>query len=230
MCIGQFPIAPAAPPVHHRPRLRALALLGRRPHQRVEGHVIPASEKPTHYAVIGSTASSKQFRLDIVELCCSLQRSVRPKMQDACREGHRARVAECAISATHNSLKSQRARNLKSPISNDRAITSKLCIRSRPTAEKITRPPTHVHRSIPDSARRTAGAPPTAISCLGAFRTPAASARGGSRHSGVRETCTQTDARLRFLMSVSTLKGTVEPERHTVSAIQRSDTPTDFGR
>jgi hypothetical protein len=47
MCIGQFPIAPAAPPVHHRPRLRALALLGRRPHQRVEGHVIPASEKPT---------------------------------------------------------------------------------------------------------------------------------------------------------------------------------------
>ena len=32
MCIGQFPIAPTAPPVHHRPRLRALALLGRRPH------------------------------------------------------------------------------------------------------------------------------------------------------------------------------------------------------
>ena len=82
------------------------------------------------------TASSKQFRLDIVELCCSLQRSVRPMMQEACRERHRARVAECAISATHNSLKSQRARNLKSPISNDRAITSKLCIRSRPTAVK----------------------------------------------------------------------------------------------
>ena len=82
------------------------------------------------------TASSKQFRLDIVELCCSLQRSVRPMMQEACREGHRARVAECGISATYNSLKSQRARNLKSPISNDRAITSKLCIRSRPTAVK----------------------------------------------------------------------------------------------
>ena len=87
-------------------------------------------------AVIVLTASSKQFRLDIVELCCSLQRSVRPMMQEACREGHRARVAECATSATHNSLKSQRARNLKSPISNDRAITSKLCIRSRPTAVK----------------------------------------------------------------------------------------------
>ena len=139
------------------------------------------------------TASSKQFRLDIVELCCSLQRSVRPMMQEACRERHRARVAECAISATHNSLKSQRARNLKSPISNDRAITSKLCIRSRLTAvKKITRPPTHVHRSIPDSARRTAGAPPTATSCLGASRTPAASARGESRHAGVRETYTGT--------------------------------------
>ena len=90
------------------------------------------------------TASSKQFRLDIVELCCSLQRSVRPRMQEAGREGHRARVAECAISATHNSLKSQRARNLKSPISNDRAITSKLCIRSRLTAVKAA-PPVH-HR------------------------------------------------------------------------------------
>ena len=51
MCIGQFPIAPAAPPVHHRPRLRALALLERRPHQRVEGHVIPASEKPIYVRV-----------------------------------------------------------------------------------------------------------------------------------------------------------------------------------
>ena len=34
-------------------------------------------------------------------------------------------------------------------------------------------PPPNPHR-----ARRTAGAPPTAISCLGAFRTPAAAARG----------------------------------------------------
>ena len=51
-----------------------------------------------------------------------------------------------------------------------------------------------MHRSIPDSARRTAGAPPTATSCLGASRTPAASARGGSRHSGVRETYTLPDS------------------------------------
>jgi hypothetical protein len=32
----------------HRPRFRALALLGRRPPQRVDGLVIPASEKPAH--------------------------------------------------------------------------------------------------------------------------------------------------------------------------------------
>jgi hypothetical protein len=35
------------------------------------------------------------------------------------------------------------------------------------------------------------GVPPTAISCLGAFRTPAARARGWSRHSGVRKPAQQ---------------------------------------
>ena len=79
---------------------------------------------------------SKQVRLDIVELCGSHQRSAHPMMPDARREGHRARVAQCAISATHNSLKSQRARNLKSPISNNRAVTSKLCIRPTDSAKK----------------------------------------------------------------------------------------------
>ena len=39
---GQIPIVPAAPPVPHRPRFRALALFERRPHQRVESFVIPA--------------------------------------------------------------------------------------------------------------------------------------------------------------------------------------------
>jgi hypothetical protein len=41
-------------------------------------------------------------------------------------------------------------------------------------------------RSNPHSARCNIGARP-AISCLGAFRTPAASARGWSRHPGVRK-------------------------------------------
>ena len=99
---------------------------------------------------------------------------VHPMMPDARREGHRAGVAECAISATHNSLKSQRARNLKSPISNNRAVTSKLCIRPRPTA--LNNHTASNSRATLFSAHRTAGALPTAISWLGAFRTPAARA------------------------------------------------------
>ena len=40
----QIPIAPAAPSVPHLPRFRALALFGRRPSERVDGLVMPASE------------------------------------------------------------------------------------------------------------------------------------------------------------------------------------------
>ena len=40
----QIPIAPAAPPVPNFPRLRALALFGRRSPPRVEGFVMPASK------------------------------------------------------------------------------------------------------------------------------------------------------------------------------------------
>jgi hypothetical protein len=42
----------------------------------------------------------------------------------------------------------------------------------------------------PHSARCTRSAPPPAISCLGASRTPLVSARRSVRHPGVRETCT----------------------------------------
>src|SRR5262249_48729577 len=38
-----FPIEPAAPQVHHLTRFRALALFGRRPHQRVDSHVMMRS-------------------------------------------------------------------------------------------------------------------------------------------------------------------------------------------
>src|SRR6202035_4985377 len=44
--------------------------------------------------------------------------------------------------------------------------------------------------SNPHSARCTPSAQLPATSCLGASRTPAASARGESRHAGVRETYT----------------------------------------
>src|SRR5579862_1594391 len=47
--------------------------------------------------------------------------------------------------------------------------------------------------AIPIEPAAPPGAPPTATSCLGASRTPAASARGESRHAGVRETYTLTD-------------------------------------
>jgi hypothetical protein len=40
----QIPIAPAAPSVLHPPRFRALALFRRRPSERVDGLVMPASE------------------------------------------------------------------------------------------------------------------------------------------------------------------------------------------
>jgi hypothetical protein len=40
----QIPIAPVAPPVPNFPRLRALALFGRRPPQRVERFFMPASK------------------------------------------------------------------------------------------------------------------------------------------------------------------------------------------
>src|SRR6185369_12812989 len=47
---GQIPIAPAAPPLHHCPRFRALALFGRRPPERVERFVIAGSRKPAQKA------------------------------------------------------------------------------------------------------------------------------------------------------------------------------------
>src|SRR6267142_6393655 len=50
--------------------------------------------------------------------------------------------------------------------------------RGQYTLRKITRHSNHVPRLNLHSARGTAGAPLPAISCLGAFRTPAAAARG----------------------------------------------------
>src|SRR5713101_670580 len=54
--------SPAAPPVPHFPRFRALALFGRRPPQRVEGFVMPAS-KNLHNSG-HSITSSARTRID----------------------------------------------------------------------------------------------------------------------------------------------------------------------
>src|SRR4030095_2149237 len=64
-----------------------------------------------------------------VETSEILKNLVAPMRFEHCPEAHRARVVECAIFATSNSLKSQVTRNHKSPFSNVRAITSELCSR-----------------------------------------------------------------------------------------------------
>ena len=62
--------------------------------------------------------------------------------------------------------------------------------RSAPTSSSHTPWPN------PHSACGTAAAPLPAISCLGAFRPPAARARGEVRHCRQPKTCTQTDIRM----------------------------------
>src|ERR1700730_7473145 len=80
------------------------------------------------------TSSPKEFRLLRVEIFLVPQESVRPMPLKPCRRVHHAEVVERALFATRNSLKSQAGQKLKSPFSNTRAITPKLCTHSRPTA------------------------------------------------------------------------------------------------
>src|SRR5712671_3733960 len=61
------------------------------------------------------------------------------------------------------------------------------CLRGQYTLRKITRHSIQVPWLNLRSARGTAGAPLPAISCLGAFWTPAATARGTARHAGVQK-------------------------------------------
>ena len=77
------------------------------------------------------TSSWQQFRSCKVEIFCDPQGPVCAKRFEDDREAHRAGAV--AIAATHNSLKSQVPRNLKSPFSNIHAVTLKLCRRSSPT-------------------------------------------------------------------------------------------------
>ena len=68
------------------------------------------------------------------EIACVPEQSVRVMSLPACRHVHHAEVVDCVFSATRNSLKSHEGRNLKSPISNTRAITPKLHPQSNFTA------------------------------------------------------------------------------------------------
>ena len=83
------------------------------------------------------TSSSKHFRLLAVEIFRGPQESVHPMTLQTRRQVHHAEVVERAIFATDNSLKSHMRRNLKSPFSNNHAVTSKLCTPSRPTPVDI---------------------------------------------------------------------------------------------
>src|SRR5260221_3315619 len=129
-------------------------------------------------AVIILTRSLKQFRLDKIEVCCGPQKLVCAMMLQGCRKSDRAEVVERDRFATPNYLKSHGERNLLSPCSNTCAITPKLCMPSGPIRPSKKLPGTQITYPRLNSARGTAGASLPATSCLGAFRTPAAAARG----------------------------------------------------
>ena len=106
---------------------------------------------------------------------------------------NRATVVGCAISATRNYLKLQMPRTLNPLLWTfmpKRESCGSVLHCGWPPLDPM---PSTAPTCSPHRACCTAGCPPTAISCLGASRTPAASARGGSRHAGVRETYTVSD-------------------------------------
>ena len=63
-------------------------------------------------AVIILTSSLRQFRLDKIEVCCGLQKLVRPMMRQGCCKADRSEVVERDRFATPNPLKSHGERNL----------------------------------------------------------------------------------------------------------------------
>src|ERR1700704_3202053 len=109
-------------------------------------------------------------------------------MLQGCRKADRAEVVERDCFATPNSLKSHRQRNLLSPVSNPLCHNAKVvhAFEANTPSEKL-RHSNQVPRLNLRSARGTAGAPLPAISCLGAFWPPAATARGRVRHAGVQK-------------------------------------------
>ena len=129
-------------------------------------------------AVIVLTSSLKQFRLDKIEVGCGPQKLVCAMMLQGCRKADRAEVVERDHFATPNYLKSHGERNLLSPFCNTWCHNAKVvhAFGANTPFEKL--PGTQITYPRLNSARGTAGAPLPATSCLGAFRTPAATARG----------------------------------------------------
>jgi hypothetical protein len=92
--------------------------------------------------------------------------------------------------------------------------------RSAPTSSSHTPWPN------PHSACGTAAAPLPAISCLGAFRPPAARARGEVRHCRQPKTCTTADVAEQFLADGGTIPGVDGPRRMRASGAIRHQCPT----
>ena len=99
----------------------------------------------------GEMYFATETRLDKIEVCCGLQKLVRPMMLQGCCKADRAEVVERDRFATPNSLKSHGERNLLSPVSNTCAITPKLCMPSRPV---------HPSKNYPALKSRTAAKSP----------------------------------------------------------------------
>src|SRR5258708_24331681 len=153
--------------------------------QDAEGRICIVKNLNDGHPAIGEaeiilTRSLKQFRLDKIEVCCGLQKLDRAMMLQGCRKADRAEVVERDRFATPNSLKSHRQRNYFPQL----AILvperqSCACLRGLYTLRKIiTRHSNHVLRLHLHSPAAPPVPPLPAISCLGAFRTPAAAARG----------------------------------------------------
>jgi hypothetical protein len=83
------------------------------------------------------TTGAKQIGLFTADIF-GLEKLMRTIPLNTGRQIDRARVAKRAIFATRKSLNSQVVRNIKSPFSNPRAITAKLCGHSHLPASKIT--------------------------------------------------------------------------------------------
>src|SRR5712672_3886996 len=101
-------------------------------------------------------------------------------MLQGCRKADRAEVVERDRFATPNSLKSHGERNLLSPFSKYLCHNAKVvhAFEANTPSEKLPGTQINVPRLNLHKRPRHRRCPLPAISCLGAFRTPAAAARG----------------------------------------------------
>ena len=103
------------------------------------------------------------------------------------RQRPRSRPTARVVRALTANIVMQRSTEASTP-----ACTVALSPKAIASNSALQSPQASPHGQIPIASlhRRR---PPPAISCLGASRTPAATARGWPHHAGVRETCTEVE-------------------------------------